>query len=67
MIRLLLRLRDRGTIRPDCNAGVVGRLLFNAMNMAFTGFVRNDAEGVEALLDGVNSQTAFVAAQLGRT
>lgn len=58
---LIRRLQARGEVRRDLDAGAVGQLVFNNLNMMFIEFVKDDAMSLEALRQTVAAQTRPLA------
>ncbi|MGP2490797.1 TetR/AcrR family transcriptional regulator [Mesorhizobium sp. PUT5] len=61
---LLAKLKARGSIGAWVDVNLAGRILFNTMNMMFIDFVKDDAAGMEAVVDAVGGQTALIVSLL---
>lgn len=58
---LILALQARGEVAMGLDAGALGQLIFNNLNMMFIDFARDDAMALETLKSRVASQTAPLA------
>ena len=58
--RLLAKLGEQGSIDRTVDAETTGRILFNAMNMSFMNFVKDDAMDVETVIGSVQAQTRMM-------
>ena len=63
---LIATLQARGQVRPDADAGALGDVVFNNLNMMFTDFVRDEAMTAEALTAAVTRQNAALARLLAK-
>ena len=63
--RLLARLRRQGSIDKAVDIEVVGRILFNTMNISFMGFVKDDTMDVETVIRSVREQSRMMMALAG--
>lgn len=58
---LILALQARGEVAMGLDAGALGQLIFNNLNMMFIDFARDDAMPLETLKSRVAAQTAPLA------
>jgi AcrR family transcriptional regulator len=60
--QLIASLQRRGLVRSDVEAGAIGQMVFNNLNMMFIEFVKDEAMSLEAL----NAQIYWQNAPLAR-
>lgn len=58
--RLLVKLREQGSVDKALDVEVTGRILFNTMNMPFMNFMKDDAMDVETVIGSVLAQTRMM-------
>lgn len=55
---LMLKLQQLGLLRTDCNANIIGEIIFNNLNMMFMDFVKDEAALLAVLRRKINRQNA---------
>ena len=64
---LIGALQGRGAVRADLDAALMGRLIFDATDRAFMGFVKDDTMSAGALRDRVGPMLDALAVLMGET
>ena len=64
---LIARLQMNAHIKSTFDAGAVGELLFNNLNMMFTMFVRDQSMPLDSVKSDIARQNRPVAAAIART
>ena len=55
---LMLKLQQLGLLRKDCDANIVGEIIFNNLNMMFMDFVKDETALLAVLRRRINRQNA---------